>query len=114
MILFFNFWIFAAFNPIVHYFFGVTSWVQLLSPFTTILFTFFYPIELFLHIFGIGSLLDSYLIDFINIDYETTDKMTPYLFFLFYILVSFLSIWSKKAFFILNILIISFNIYLYL
>lgn len=113
MLLFFNFWIFFSFNPIVHYFFGVTSWIQLLSPFTTMIFTIFYPLELFLHMIGVGNLLDSFLIDFINIKYQTKDIMTPFWFFMVYVFISFFSIWSKKAFIVLNILLVGFNIYLY-
>jgi len=113
LFIFFNIWIFASFNPIVHYFFGVTSWIQLLSPFITTVFTLFYPFELFLHIIGYGNLLDEYLEYFINLKFFIYDIATPLWFFILYVVISLLSIFSKSAFLILNILLLGFNIYLY-
>lgn len=114
LFLFFNIWIFASFNPIVHYFFGVTSWVQLLSPFITILFTIFYPLELFLHLIGYGSLLDSFLVIAINMKFYIFEVITPLWFFITYIVVSLFAIIRKEAFVVLNILVVAFNLYLYL
>lgn len=114
LILFFNFWIFASFNPIVHYFFGVTSWVQLLSPFITLVFTVFYPLSLFLHTIGYGYLLDELLLSFINQNFAVYDIITPLWFFILYCIVSLLSIFSKSFFVLLNILLLLFNIYLYI
>ncbi|WP_419766860.1 ComEC/Rec2 family competence protein [Arcobacter sp.] len=114
LFLFFNIWIFASFNPIVHYFFGVTSWVQLLSPFITILFTIFYPLELFLHLIGYGSLLDSFLVIAINMKFYIFEVITPLWFFITYIVVSLFAVIRKEAFVVLNILVVAFNLYLYL
>ncbi|MGB7402092.1 MAG: ComEC/Rec2 family competence protein [Arcobacter sp.] len=114
LFLFFNIWIFASFNPIVHYFFGVTSWVQLFSPLITILFTIFYPLELFLHLIGYGGLLDSFLNIAINMKFHSFEVMTPLWFFITYIIFSLLAIIRKEAFWVLNILFVSFNLYLYL
>ncbi|RXJ79158.1 ComEC/Rec2 family competence protein [Arcobacter sp. F2176] len=114
LFLFFNIWIFASFNPIVHYFFGVTSWVQLLSPFITILFTIFYPLELFLHLIGYGSLLDSFLVIAINMKFYILEVITPLWFFITYIVVSLFAVIRKEAFVVLNILVVTFNLYLYL
>ncbi len=114
LFLFFNIWIFASFNPIVHYFFGVTSWVQLFSPLITILFTIFYPLELFLHLIGYGDLLDSFLTVAINMKFHSFEVLTPLWFFITYILVSLLAIIRKETFVALNILLVGFNLYLYL
>ena len=113
MFLLFNFWIFASFNPIVHYFFSYTSYEQLTSPIITLLFTLFYPFELFLHFIGWGSLLDEYLILFLNYKVNIFEVWTPLWFFLLYISVSFVSIYRNEAFVVLNVLLIGFNIYLY-
>jgi len=51
-------WTFIAMNPLVHYFFHVTAYEQLLSPVLTLLFSFFYPLSLFFHTLGWGDLLD--------------------------------------------------------
>ncbi|WP_052502734.1 ComEC/Rec2 family competence protein [Halarcobacter anaerophilus] len=112
--IFFNFWIFFVFNPIVHFFFPNTAYEQLLSPFLTIFFTFFYPIELFLHFIGFGTFWDEYLISFINYEIEVFEVKTPYIFFIFYIIFSFLSVYSKRAFLGLNLLLIFFNLYMFM
>ena len=109
-LIFFNFWIYLAINPIVHHFFDTTSLIQLVSPILTILFTLFYPITLVLHIFGIGWVFDSALSFFINLDFNTTQAQTPLWLFVLYLLLSFGSIFSKKTFFVLNIFLICINI----
>ncbi|MGB5917681.1 ComEC/Rec2 family competence protein [Arcobacter sp.] len=113
LFLFFNIWIFLSFNPIVHYFFGVTSWVQLFSPLITIVFTIFYPLELFLHLIGYGDFLDSFLSVAINMKFHSVEVMTPLWFFITYIVVSLLAILRKEAFIVLNVLLLSFNYYLF-
>ena len=112
--LFFNFWIFLVFNPIVHFFFYNTSYEQLLSPFITLVFTIFYPLELLLHMFGVGSFLDEFILKFVGYEMNIFEIRTPLWFFIFYTMVSLGSIFKNRAFVILNILLILFNIYLYL
>ncbi len=112
--LFFNFWIFLVFNPIIHFFFYNTSYEQLFSPFITLVFTLFYPLELFLHIIGFSSLFDKYILLFLDYKMIIFEKITPFWFFFFYIFTSIYSIFEKKSFIILNILLIVFNLYLFL
>lgn len=112
--LFFNFWIFLVFNPIVHFFFYNTSYEQLLSPFITLFFTLFYPIELFLHFIGYGNLFDEYILYFLEYKMEIFEIITPLWFFIIYIIISLSSIFFMKAFIVLNFLLVLFNIYLYL
>lgn len=112
--VFFNFWIFFVFNPIVHFFFYNTNYEQLISPFITLLFTVFYPFELLLHLFGFGSFIDEYILLFVNYKMAIFDVVTPLWFFIIYILISLGSIFDNRAFVLLNILLILFNIYLYL
>ena len=114
MLLFFNVWIFASFNPIVHFFFANTSYEQLLSPLLTLLFTLFYPLELFIHFVGLGFLLDEYLVKLLAYKINSFELYTPLWFFLVYVIISLLSIIKKEAFITLNFLLIGFNIYLYL
>jgi len=111
--IFFNFWIFFVFNPIVHFFFYNTSYEQLLSPFVTLFFTLFYPLELFLHFFGYADILDKYIILFLNYKMEIFEVSTPFWFFISFVLCSLFSIFDKRAFICLNILLLGFNIYLY-
>ncbi|MCP4969872.1 MAG: ComEC/Rec2 family competence protein [Arcobacter sp.] len=111
--LFFNIWIFFVFNPIVHYFFYNTSYEQMLSALITLLFTIFYPLELFVHIIGYSSILDKYIVCFLEYDIAVYDFETSLYFFILYILVSLLSVFKKSFFIFLNILLLLFNIFLY-
>lgn len=113
-ILLFNFWIFFCFNPIVHYFFEQTSLIQLLSPFITMGFTLFYPFELLLHLIGYGGLFDSVLMLLLQVDLDVYFVSTPFWFFIFYLVISFFSIFYKQAFWILNLLFLLFNLVLFL
>ncbi|MFX4232741.1 ComEC/Rec2 family competence protein [Aliarcobacter butzleri] len=114
LFIFFNIWMFLIFNPIVHYYFPQTSYEQFYSIPITIFFNFFYPAEIFAHIFGFSDYFDEYLKIFIEHKIYVYEVFTPLYFYILYLFVSFLSIWSKKAFIILNILMIGFNSYLYL
>ncbi|MFX4283588.1 ComEC/Rec2 family competence protein [Aliarcobacter butzleri] len=114
LFIFFNIWMFLIFNPIVHYFFPQTSYEQFYSIPITIFFNFFYPAEIFAHIFGFSDYFDEYLKIFIEYKIYVYEVFTPLYFYILYLFVSFLSIWSKKAFIVLNILMIGFNIYMYL
>ena len=114
LFIFFNIWMFLIFNPIVHYYFPQTSYEQFYSIPITIFFNFFYPAEIFAHIFGFSDYFDEYLKIFIEYKIFVYEVFTPLYFYILYLFVSFLSIWSKKAFIILNILMIGFNIYMYL
>ncbi|MCG3658583.1 ComEC/Rec2 family competence protein [Aliarcobacter butzleri] len=114
LFIFFNIWMFLIFNPIVHYYFPQTSYEQFYSIPITIFFNFFYPAEIFAHIFGFSDYFDEYLKIFIEYKIFVYEVFTPLYFYILYLFVSFLSIWSKKAFILLNILMIGFNIYLFL
>lgn len=114
LFIFFNTWMFLIFNPIVHYYFPQTSYEQFYSIPITIFFNFFYPAEIFAHIFGFSNYFDEYLKIFIEHKIYVYEVFTPLYFYILYFFVSFLSIWSKKAFILLNLLMIGFNIYLFL
>ena len=113
LFIFLNIWLYLAINPISHFFFDITSILQLISPLLTIAFSLFYPIELFLHIFYIGDLLDNYILMLLNIKTTTLHISTNIYFLILYIAFSFYSIKSKIAFILLNVMLILFNIYLY-
>ena len=112
--IFFNIWMFLIFNPIVHFFFPQTAIEQFYSIPITIFFTIFYPLEIVAHIFNFSIYFDEFLKIFLENKIEVYEVFTPLYFFILYILFSFFSIWSKKSFFILNILMIGFNFYLYI
>ena len=113
-IVFFNFWIYFAFNPIIHFFFFDTSYEQLFSPILTLIFSIFYPFELFLHLINYGNLLDNYLMYLLNFSLDIKQYETSLYFFAVYILFSLLSIFGKKYFIILNILLMIFSINMFI
>lgn len=114
LLVFFNFWMFLIFNPIVHYFFPQTALEQFYSIPITIFFTIFYPFEIIAHIFDFSIYFDEYIKIFLDYKFYVYEVFTPLYFMILYIVVSFLSIFSKKAFIGLNILMLGFNLYMYL
>src|SRR5574344_1736959 len=114
MLLFFNIWMFLIFNPVVHYFFYQTALEQFYSIPLTIFFTIFYPLEIVAHIFMFANIFDGILDSFLNSKVEIYMIKTPLWLFILYIIYSFFSIFNKRAFVILNILMIGFNLYLFL
>ncbi|MCJ8327726.1 MAG: ComEC/Rec2 family competence protein [Campylobacterales bacterium] len=109
----FNIWIFAALNPIIHLFFPLSSLYQLYSPLLSLLFVLFYPFVLFLHFISYGSLFDDLLIYVLDLEIIISAYKTNIYFFYFYIFLSFLSISNTKSFYLMNILLIIFNIHLF-
>jgi competence protein ComEC len=112
--IFFNFWMFLIFNPIVHFYFPQTSYEQFLSPIITVFFTIFYPFEIFAHIFDFAIYFDEYLKFFLEHKMRVFEVFTPFYFFVLYLIVSLFSTINKKAFYFLNILMILFSLYLYI
>jgi competence protein ComEC len=111
LLFLFNAWIFVAMAPIAHFYFGIFSIYQFISPFLSIAFVVFYPIAFVTHIFGIGDILDP----IVNIILNATDDYilinTPIEFLVYYVSISLLSIWSKKVFILLNISMLMFICY---
>lgn len=114
VLIFFNFWIYFAMNPIVHYFFEITTYEQLYSPFMTIVFTIFYPLELFAHIFNFADIFDEYLLSFLSYDFYTFEVGISLELFVLFVVLSFYSIFNKKAFLLLNVFLVLYNLYLFL
>ncbi len=112
-VLFFNYWIFLSMNPLTHYFFQITAYEQLYSPIITFLFILFYPLELFLHLINQAFILDFILEYFLNYKIQTFNVSSPLWLFVSYLLISLASIFSYRAFILLNIFLIVFSIYLF-
>lgn len=113
-IIFFNIWMFLVFNPIVHYYFPQTTYEQFLSIIINILFAIFYVFEIIAHIFGFAIYFDSFIKDFLSYQMNVFIVKTPFYFLLIFMIFSFVSVFNKKAFWSLNILVIAFNLYLYI
>ena len=113
-IIFFNVWMFLVFNPIVHYYFPQTTYEQFLSIIINILFAIFYVFEIIAHIFGFAIYFDGFIKDFLSYEMNVFRVETPFYFLVIYIFVSFASIFNKNIFWIMNILMIFFNLFLYI
>ncbi len=112
-LLFIPFGIFILMLPVVHYFFGVTSAYQLLSPLLSLLFVPFYPLVMVLHLFGIGDVLDSVLLWLYSLPKESTENLLPLWVSGLYIALSVAAIWSIKLFYSLLAVALSYGIYLF-
>ena len=113
-IIFFNVWMFLVFNPIVHFYFPQTTYEQFLSIIINILFPIFYVFEIVAHIFGFAIYFDGFIKDFLSYKMNVFSVETPFYFLLIYMIFSFASVFNKKAFWSLNILVVLFNLYLHL
>ena len=113
-LFFFNLWMFLIFNPIVHFYFPQTTIEQFLSIIITITFAIFYLFEIVAHTFDFAIYFDGYIKEFLEYEFYVYEVKTPFYFFIVFLISSFLSIFYKKAFWILNILMIIFNLFLYL
>ncbi len=105
-----NIWVFALMMPLVHYIFPMFTSLQLYSPILSMIFTLFYPIELFLHLVHYGGLLDSWIENLLNLKTTVYEFHTPLWFLLSFITLSFASIFNRRL--ALLLFILSFTIYL--
>jgi len=101
MLLGINFWVFIAMIPVVHYIFPLFTPLQLLSPFLSLIFVIFYPLEMFLHLFGYGGVFDSVLIKLFSLNTLQIKLSTPFWFLLIYMMLAFGAIFSKRVFYLL-------------
>lgn len=96
-----NFWVYITMIPVVNYIFPIFTFHQLYSTFLTMLFSIFYPLEMFLHLVGFGDLLDGVLLWLFSREGEIYMFKTPFWFLLVYLTFSFLAIFYKRFIFFL-------------
>ena len=92
-----NLWVFVLMIPIVHTFFGIFTWHQLYSPLLSMLFVLFYPLEIFLHLIGQGSLLDPWLLSLLHQKAQIYHFRTPLWYLILYILFSLAAIFDRRV-----------------
>ena len=90
--------IYLAMLPIVHGIFPAVSPWQWLSPLLSLLFTLFYPLTLFLHLFGLGGLFDNGLLWLWNLPGPAETKTLPLWYSLLYLTLSLAAIRYRWAF----------------
>ncbi|NWF66824.1 MAG: ComEC/Rec2 family competence protein, partial [Campylobacterales bacterium] len=106
--IFLNIFLFFSMIPIVHYIFNVISIYQFSSIFFTIIFPIFYPISIVAHIIGFGDIFDNYLIKIFSLHVDSSIIQINIYFLLFYILLSIIAYFNKKAFYLFLALMSSF------
>ncbi|MBV5278152.1 MAG: ComEC/Rec2 family competence protein [Campylobacteraceae bacterium] len=67
MFILLDIFVFISMIPIVHAIFPIFTLLQLTSPLSSVIFIFFYPLGVFLHIIGFGGILDSFLLGFLHV-----------------------------------------------
>ena len=100
--VFFNIYIYLAMLPIVHYFFPIVSYYQLLSPLLTVGFVVFYPLSIILHLVGYGGVFDRVFATLHETNFGEYLYTTPLYLLIPYLLSALLAIRYKSGFYILN------------
>lgn len=96
-----NFWVYVLMLPVVHYFFDIFTFYQLLSPLISMLFVLFYPIELFLHVTSFGGIFDVWIGKFLEVPMSIYSLHVSLWHLLIYLLFSLLAIRFKSLAFAL-------------
>jgi len=96
-----SFGLFLLMQPIVHLIFPLTTPYQLLSPFLSLLFSIFYPLSIFLHLFGVGDLLDTLLMQLFAMKSIQESISLPIMGTALYLLLSLGAFFFKKLFYLL-------------
>ncbi|AKF24230.1 transporter [Sulfurovum lithotrophicum] len=91
--------IFLLMLPVVHMIFGTTSILQLFSPLLSILFIPFYPLVIFLHLLGMGNLLDNALLWMFDLPSSGTEHFLPLWAGAVYVLLSLAAIRYRPMFY---------------
>jgi len=100
LILGLNFFVYLSMLPIVHYFFGFFSLWQLSAPLINILFVIFYPLTLILHLFGVGDIFDSLLLEGMALEIGYSLRFINLYIFIPYAIVSLLAYFKKEFLYI--------------
>jgi len=106
--------IFILMLPVVHTIFGTTSVYQLISPMLSLLFVFFYPLVMLLHLLGIGGIFDTYLLWLFSLPTDSVENIIPSWLALGYLGLSIVAIWYRKAFYMVLGLAILYMFYLFI
>ena len=102
-----NFFVFLMMFVISHTVFSNMSLYQLLSPFATILFTFFYPLAMFLHLIGIGGIMDGIIKGYLHLGDNFYDYKLPLWFGILFLWLSLAAYYKKLSFYGINLLAFS-------
>lgn len=109
------FGVFLFMQPVVHTFFGGVSWWQFISIPLEVVYVFFYPLMIPLHIIGYGGVTDNMLLGLFALPpKEIAQSLLPWWGLLIFVILSLASIVSKKAFMILSGTTLGYAIYIFM
>ena len=114
MTLLISFGIFMLMLPVVHLVFPVVNPLQLVSPFLSLGFSFFYPISMGLHLIGLGDVFDASLQTLFSMNYKETSFILSPFYGLLYLLLSIVSIFDKRLFYLLFVVAFIFLVGLFM
>ena len=100
--------------PVAHSIFPEVSIYQWLSPVLSWLFIPFYPLSILAHLVGYGDIFDTFLLKLLLFDTTTYQRLLPYWFLGFYLLLSLFAVRFFWAFLGLLLTALAGAIYLYL
>lgn len=100
MFILLDIFVFISMIPIVHAIFPAFTLLQLTSPLSSIVFIFFYPISVFLHIIGLGGILDTLLLGFLHVKTQSYSLVVEQWMLIPYIGVSLLAIRFRLCIFL--------------
>ena len=101
-----NFFVFLMMFIYSHTFFGNFNFFQFLSPLATLLFIFFYPLSIFLHLIGFGGVLDKFMNVYFSLGDNYIFYKLPIWIGILFLGLSLLSYYKKWAFYGINLLAI--------
>ena len=93
--------IFILMLPFIHSIFGMTSMYQLFSPLLSLIFIVFYPMVILLHLLNLGGMFDGLMIWLFSLPDVSTEHFLPVWLAVLYIILSLLSVGSRKFFYML-------------
>lgn len=88
-------YVFIAMLPIVHFYFPMSAYTQLLAPIITAVFAPFFAVSLLLHFVGLGGIFDSFIQWGLDVDTKIWFVTTPPWLFFSYIALSILAIFHR-------------------
>ena len=94
-------WVYIMILPYSLVIFGNFSMYHPLSVVWTLLFSLFYPLSIFLHLIGLGTLLDRFLVEFISLDSSIVMIYLNTIFLYICVFLSFLALYKRYFIYIL-------------
>jgi len=94
--------------------FPLTTPLQLLSPFLSLLFSAFYPLSMLLHLLGIGGVFDTPLLQLFMMNSSANSVVLPSLFTGSYLLLSLGAFYFRTLFYLLLVCSLTFSMYLFI